>query len=66
MQMRVRQRFDDLRKADDGRIPWHVIDASKSVSDVTSDIVAIAEKVVAESGDKPIQELWVDAENTTT
>jgi len=60
MQLRVRQRFEELKKADEGRIPWYMIDAAKSVEDVTSDIAAIVDKVVEEVADQPLKELWTE------
>mmetsp|Transcript_12009 Transcript_12009/g.13774 ORF Transcript_12009/g.13774 Transcript_12009/m.13774 type:complete len:81 (-) Transcript_12009:109-351(-) len=58
MQRRVRQKFEELKIADEGRIPWHIIDAAKSVEDVTSDITVILDKIVEEVADKPLEELW--------
>ena len=61
LQLRVRQRFSELQNEDEGRIPWHVIDAAQSVEAVTNDIVNIVNKVMeGVAQGKPLQKLWSD------
>lgn len=62
MQMRVRERFGDLEKLDEGRIPWKIVDASQSIEDVESDIWRIATETmerINEEG-KPLACMWED------
>ena len=57
----MRQRFAELQETDEGRIPWHVVDASQSVEAVTNDIVNIVNKVMEEVAQgKPLPKLWSD------
>lgn len=57
----MRQRFSELQNEDEGRIPWHVIDAAQSVEAVTNDIVNIVNKVMeGVAQGKPLQKLWSD------
>lgn len=59
MQIRVRQRFEELREADEGRIPWYMIDASQSMEDVTENIVDVVRLVLEEvARGKQLQKLW--------
>lgn len=61
LQLRVRQRFNELQEADDGKIPWHMIDAAQSMEAVTEDIVKAVNKVLEDvSQGKPLQKLWSD------
>ena len=57
----MRQRFAELQEADEGQIPWHVVDAAQSVEAVTNDIVNIVNKVMEEVAQgKPLPKLWSD------
>lgn len=65
MQIRVRQRFAELQAMDEkqGRVPWHIIDASKTVEEVTADIVGVVNatlKRVTEGA--PVNKMWDDGE----
>ena len=46
--MRVRQRFAELQSIDEkqGRIPWHVVDASQSVEEVQARIAGIVSNII--------------------
>ncbi|KAL3815802.1 hypothetical protein ACHAXA_001696 [Cyclostephanos tholiformis] len=48
LQMRVRQRFAELQSIDEkqGRIPWHVVDASQSVEEVQARIAGIVSNII--------------------
>ena len=67
--MRVRERFDQLEKLDkaEGRVPWHVISAAKSIEEVQADIWKIVEKTMeqVESG-KHLGKMWEDGEYQAT
>jgi dTMP kinase len=59
LQVRVRQRFEELREADEGRIPWHMIDASQSMEAVTENIADVVQLVLEEvARGKQLQKLW--------
>jgi len=49
LQIRVRQRFAELQATDERnqRVPWHVIDASKSINDVQKDINTVVSKALS-------------------
>lgn len=68
MQVRVRERFDELQNMDqrDGRIPWKIIDAAQSVEDVEKDIEDVVQETVelVENG-KPLEKLWTNSSNVT-
>ena len=48
MQIRVRQRFAELQSIDEklGRVPWHVVDASKSIEEVTKKLTGIVSETI--------------------
>jgi hypothetical protein len=59
LQLKVRQKFDELRQGDQGQVAWHMIDAAQSVDAVTKDIVAIVEQVLEQvANGKPLEKLW--------
>jgi dTMP kinase len=59
LQVRVRQRFEELREADEGRIPWYMIDASQSMEAVTENIVDVVQLVLEEvARGRQLQKLW--------
>lgn len=66
LQIRVRKRFAELQALDEeqGRVPWHVIDASQSIEAVTKEIASIVtntvERVAKESS--PLNRMWEDGE----
>lgn len=66
LQIRVRKRFAELQALDekDGRVPWHVVDASQSIEDVTDELVRIVnetlERVDRESS--PLKRMWEEGE----
>lgn len=63
LQLRVRKRFAELQSIDekDGRVPWHVVDASQSIEEVTTELVKIVEETVEKVKDgKPLRKMWED------
>ena len=75
MQKRVRERFTQLHQRDvqdyGGVVPWHFVNAARSVDDVHTDIKQIVETTIQnvqqgggeggennDSGSKPLQLLW--------
>mmetsp|Transcript_874 Transcript_874/g.1526 ORF Transcript_874/g.1526 Transcript_874/m.1526 type:complete len:89 (-) Transcript_874:169-435(-) len=64
--MRVRQRFGELQSIDEkqGRVPWHVVDASQSIEEVKEKLVSIVadtlERVQRESA--PLPRMWGEGE----
>ena len=61
LQIRVRQRFAELQKMDEkqGQVPWHIIDASKTVEEVTVDIVSIVDATIKRVQEgKPLAKMW--------
>ena len=66
LQMRVRKRFAELQALDErqGRIPWHVVDASQSIDDVTKELVTIVNETVEKVGQEtsPLRRMWDEGE----
>lgn len=66
----MRQRFAELQSIDEeqGRVPWHVVDASLSIEEVKSLISKIAmdtiERVQTESA--PLCRMWGEGEYKLT
>ncbi len=66
LQIRVRQRFAELQSIDEkqGRIPWHVVDASQSMEEVQQTIAGIVtgtiERVHSETA--PLRRMWGEGE----
>lgn len=61
LQLRVRQRFGELAKADEeeGRIPWHFVSAARTVGEVEADIMNIVEKTLEQvKNGKELGKLW--------
>lgn len=63
-QLKVREKFMQLKSEDEseGNIPWHVLDARKSIEEIQAEIQAIADKTMETVGDKPIRRLWLNKE----
>eukprot|EP00542_Grammatophora_oceanica_P007662 CAMPEP_0194064246 /NCGR_PEP_ID=MMETSP0009_2-20130614/82485_1 /TAXON_ID=210454 /ORGANISM="Grammatophora oceanica, Strain CCMP 410" /LENGTH=198 /DNA_ID=CAMNT_0038716655 /DNA_START=83 /DNA_END=679 /DNA_ORIENTATION=+ len=63
LQLRVRQRFEELKNEDEQgqRVSWHMIDAAQPVEGVTKDIIKVVESTIkqVDSG-KPLHKLWMD------
>jgi hypothetical protein len=74
MQIRVRQRFADLQKADEAlvggssssssnQVPWHIVNAAQSMEAVEQDIWSIMSQVQAQVGaGKLIYQMWHEGE----
>ncbi len=66
LQIRVRQRFSELQSIDEkhGRVPWCVVDASKSVEEVKEMVSGIVfstiERVQSETA--PLRRMWAEGE----
>mmetsp|Transcript_13733 Transcript_13733/g.28897 ORF Transcript_13733/g.28897 Transcript_13733/m.28897 type:complete len:256 (-) Transcript_13733:162-929(-) len=63
LQIRVRKRFAELKSIDEkeGRVPWHVVDASQSIEEVTTELVKIVEETVEKvTNGKPLRKMWED------
>lgn len=59
-QAKVAQRFESLRTNS-----WHVLDASRSIGDIHTDIWKIVQKVIKEKSATPLGQLWTDQKATT-
>merc|ERR1711957_527743 len=66
LQIRVRKRFGELQSIDEkeGRVPWHVVDASQSIEDVATKIASIATEVLEriQAGPSPLRRMWGEGE----
>lgn len=65
LQMRVRERFDQLEKLDkaDGRVPWHVVSAAQSIEEVKAEIWGIVEKTIQQvNNGKQLGKMWEGGE----
>ena len=62
MQMRVREKFRELQKMDEGRIPWKVVNAAQSIEEVEAEIWGIVTETMEsiKQGDKPVSQMWQD------
>ena len=62
MQIRVKERFTELRQGDDV-VPWHVVNAAQAIEQVQADILAIVEDTVKQVQDgKPLPKLWMEGD----
>eukprot|EP00639_Heterosigma_akashiwo_P001294 CAMPEP_0194574038 /NCGR_PEP_ID=MMETSP0292-20121207/10049_1 /TAXON_ID=39354 /ORGANISM="Heterosigma akashiwo, Strain CCMP2393" /LENGTH=213 /DNA_ID=CAMNT_0039425479 /DNA_START=477 /DNA_END=1118 /DNA_ORIENTATION=+ len=66
MQVRVRENFLKLRAMDAGRTPWHVIDASGTIEDISEEIKQIASSVIEKACTTPIGKMWEEEQEETT
>ena len=69
MQLRVRQRFDQLEQLDrsEGRVPWHVISAAQSIEEVQAEIWKIVEKTLDQvQNGKSLGKLWEEGDYQMT
>lgn len=66
LQIRVRKRFAELQALDEeqGRVPWHVVDASQSIEEVTKELVTIVNETVERVGREtsPLRRMWEEGE----
>jgi hypothetical protein len=66
LQIRVRHRFAELQSIDEkhGRVPWYVVDASKSVDEVKEMVSGIVSSTIerVESGTAPLRRMWREGE----
>jgi len=63
LQQRVRSRFTDLQNIDEaeGRVPWHIVDASQSIEEVQKNILTIVDETIQKLSDgKPLVKMWED------
>ena len=69
MQIRVRQRFAELQSIDEklGRVPWHVVDASQSIEEVTNKLTGIVSETIdkVQSG-VPLRRMFGEGEYDMT
>jgi hypothetical protein len=69
LQLRVRERFDQLEKLDmaEGRVPWHVISAAQSIEEVQADIWKVVEKTMEQvKNGKQLGKMWEEGEYQLT
>jgi dTMP kinase len=57
-QMKVREEFFKLRAADEGKINWQTIDASRSIQEIQAQIQEISMNVLQDSENNDIVRLW--------
>mmetsp|Transcript_2026 Transcript_2026/g.2542 ORF Transcript_2026/g.2542 Transcript_2026/m.2542 type:complete len:260 (+) Transcript_2026:173-952(+) len=65
LQMKVRDRFADLQSCDEqeGRVPWHVIDASGSIEEVQNKILDVVERTMRRvSEGAPLKKMWSEGD----
>ncbi len=60
-QKKVRDQFLQLKSEDEVAkiVPWHVLDARKSIEDLQREIQVIADKVIEDAAKQDIKKLWV-------
>jgi len=64
MQIKVRSNFFELQCKDKGVIPWHIIDASQTIEEISEQIQEIAEKTKVSAAQAPIGKIWLNLEGT--
>lgn len=57
-QLKVRQKFMELKREDEGRLPWFFLDARKSIEDLKEEIKLIGDQCVKDSANKPFARMW--------
>jgi len=57
-QIKVREKFMLLKEEDEGKLPWYVLDATKSIDELQKEIQIIANKVLEDNKHKEIKSLW--------
>lgn len=62
LQLKVRQKFEELKTSDGDAINWHMIDAAQSMEAVTTDIISVVDSVLKDVENKPLQKLWSEGE----
>ena len=66
LQIRVRQRFAELQSIDEeqGRVPWHVVDASQSIEEVRKKLSKIVSDTIerVDRNSAPLHRMWADGE----
>jgi len=65
LQLRVRQRFSSLQRIDEteGRVPWHIVDASQSIEEVQENIWSIVNDTLQKVDDgKPLMKMWEEGD----
>lgn len=62
MQIRVREKFGELQKLDEGRIPWKMVNAAQSIEAVESDIWSVVNEAVNSCKDKPLKKMWQEGD----
>ena len=63
--MRVRERFAELQATDEkeNRVPWHIIDASRSIETVQDEINRVVEATIKRVEDgAPLYKMFEDGE----
>lgn len=63
--MRVRKRFAELQSLDEqnGRVRWHVVDASQSIEEVTGELVSIVNDTIERvNNGSPLRRMWGEGE----
>ena len=59
-QIKVREKFMTLKEEDEGKLPWYVLDATKSIDELQEEIQNIAKKVLEDNKDKQVKSLWTE------
>jgi hypothetical protein len=49
-----------LKDEDEGKLPWYVLDATKSIDELQLEIQNIAKKVLEDNKDKEVKSLWTE------
>lgn len=66
LQIRVRQRFAELQSLDEksGRVPWHVVDASKSIEEVHQELISIVTNTIdrVQKASSPLKRMFEEGE----
>ena len=66
LQMRVRKRFAELQAIDEkqGRVPWHIVDASQSIEEVKEKLALIVTNTIERVQGKsaPLCRMWGEGE----
>jgi hypothetical protein len=66
MQTRVRQRFAELQRQDEqqGHVPWHIVNAARSIEQVQEEINEIVQSTldrIEQQGEPGLKRMWESA-----
>jgi dTMP kinase len=58
----VKEKFMHMKQMDtaDASIPWFVLDATKTIEQLQTEVESIADTIIARAATQPVQKLWTN------